>query len=329
MRFLLTLFCALVTTTLLALDQPEKARAIAAKVGNTVHGWWTDKEVWVSGTSLVARKDIDDVLPNQQSVLWWMVNGEQIESALRGNPLIAKADVQRCPNKWWGCFSIAIEEREPKFLLLVGSKGWLVGGDGGILTPLPAQRAQAILRGESPPEFMGKLVPLVEGPAAEEESPDLVKNRLGLAKRAIEILSEELPASGRGTESGDIQEVAPFIVERLSFRQKHDMRVRFREWPFVVTFGIPQSEGWEAVLRDQCARLRRLLDELGDAAMRAKEIDLAFDSVAVVRPSVLSKVPALPMEPVPVKDSGLGSKAGVTHGAGITRPAPEKPRRSH
>jgi hypothetical protein len=308
MRFLLTLFCTLVTLTLLALDQPESTKAFAARVSQSLDSFWRGKEIWVSGTSVVARKDIDALLPNDESVLSWLLSADKIEASLRSNPLIANASVERCPGKWWGCFSISIEEREPAFLLLVGSKGWLVGGDGGILTPLPQQRCQSILRGESPPEFMGKLVPVVEGAAYEEESPDLVKARLGVAKRAIDILAQELKtaalssslsvlgASKEAPGAAPAVGARPFEVERLSFRQKYDMRVRFRDWPFVVTFGLPQSENWESGLRDQCARLGRLLEELGASALQAKEIDLAFDSVAVVRPSLLAKEDSLPIK---------------------------------
>jgi len=306
----MTLFCFLVTLTLLAFDQPERAKGIAATVGNKVDGWWRDKELWVSGADLVSRKDIDGMLPLDKGVIWWLLNEEQIETTLRSNPLVAKAAVNRCPGKWWGCFSISVEERQPDFLVLVGSKAWLVGGDGGVLTPLPTQRAQSIARGEKPAEFMGRRVPIIEGLPAEEDSPDLLRGRLSQAKRSIEILADALaalpsavppsavppsavrPATPGTSAKSMSDEGADFQVERMSFRQRHDMAVRFRGQPYLVTFDVSQPDKWEAQLADQADRFVRLLEEIGERAAEVREIDLAFDSVAVVRPASALRPPA-------------------------------------
>jgi len=85
---------------------------------------------------------------------------------------------------------------------------------------------------------------------------------------------------------------AGFQVERMSFRQRHDMAVRFRGQPFLVTFNVSQQDKWEAQLADQADRLVRLLEEIGERAAEVREIDLAFDSVAVVRPSSALRPPA-------------------------------------
>jgi hypothetical protein len=267
MRFLITGLSILIVSSILALDQPERARAFVSAVAHRSDRLWNEKEVWISGVSFVNRQDLESLMPKEESVLSWTVNGERIESALRSHPLIKDATISPCAGSWWGCFSVSVVEREPRVVILVGERGWLIGDDGGVMTHLPAERSAAIARGAEIAEFSTGRVPVIDGIVQADESPDLVKARLSQVIQVIDSISGSLNLD----------------VDSVRVKKAGEMHVSFLGVPWSAVFDARLDDQWLSRIQDQTARLSALRTQHEGSLESAREIDLAFERVAVVR----------------------------------------------
>lgn len=283
MRFWFTLLCCLVVGTIVCLDQPQKAAQFFASAEQYGRKVWFEKEVWFSGTELVDRKDLEPLLPLQESVGWWLLYPERIEALLRAHPLVLDASIGRCTGQWWGCFTIRVTERHPKLVVMVGERAWVVGEDGGVLSPVPPHQAEAFRAGVEIAEFQGTEVPLVEGLLSEEESPDAVRARLAHAAQVVEVLSTSVGLK----------------VHKVVVEGGREARVSFRGVPWTATFESKGEQGWEQRLLDQANRLKVLKESLGVSSDHVRQIDLAFEKMAVVTSEPVTPDQSSPSQPLP------------------------------
>lgn len=288
MRALVTLCATVAVLSLLSLDQPERARAFQRYVSSALARSWYDKEIWISGTMRVDRRELERLLPQEESVLSWNLHLQQLGALLRAHPLVQDATVERCSDAWWGCFSIRVLEREPFLVAVVGKRGWVIGADGGVMTPLPgtwgveksteksvdSTRGAAgnppgdVLQLDPPPAHLaGRDLPVVEGLGDEHESPDALRVRFAQAIRVVRVLGDALQRE----------------VTRIRFEPGREMRVQFAATPWRVVFDISGDERWEERLQEQSARLVALIEQHPEQLENAEQVDLAFERIAVVR----------------------------------------------
>jgi hypothetical protein len=220
------------------------------------------KEVRIEGLRTISRTEIERSLPLTRSVGWWLVNETSIKARVAENPWVKSVDLEPCQGRWlpkFGCFTLTIEERTPRFIALVDDERWIIGADGALITPA---------KGDAPgmsDEMLRSLVPLY-GLASRVSSPERSQAQLDLAQRAITVLerSVELP------------------VESISFEGKGDISVDFDHVPFPVVFGSSSPEA-SSVIEDQGRRLKALLVQLKDRLVEIQKVDLAFSKVGVVK----------------------------------------------
>ncbi len=297
MRALLTLFSTLVVCTLLTLDQPARARALLDGGMNAATDFWFTKEIWISGTKLVDRHEIEALLPQKESVLSWMLHREQLSALLRGHPLVRDARVEGCDEQWWGCFRIQVTERDAFFIAVIGRRGWVIGEDGGVMTPLPgtwpsknelgvsaalarpvvakgqksalssSETSTSAVNSKNSSHLAGKDLTVVEGLGDEHESPDTLRIRFSQAVRVIQLLDSAL---NRG-------------VSELRFEPGREILARFADTSWSARFDIGGDEQWEDRLGDQAARLVALIEKYPERLIDATQVDLAFERIAVVR----------------------------------------------
>lgn len=237
-------------------------QSVEAKIESVVQ----DKEVRFKGLDVLSEAELKKLLPLELSTIWWNTNTAQIGGALRANPFVADARVAKCEKSeslQFGCFEISITERVPAFIALVDETPWLVGEDGGFLGPLPGKRNVKELVEELSPRI-GRLR-VLRGVSSFKNSPDTVKARFEYAKKAMEVIEAQ---TGYGIEWGELKENGEF-------------RVKLSQFDFNATFEFSEN-GWD-MLKDEAMRLKALLVEFGAKHAEIKEIDLAFDTLAVVK----------------------------------------------
>lgn len=219
------------------------------------------KDIRIEGLKVLPRAEVERVLPYDKSVLWWHINGTDIQSKVEENPWIDEASLESCPGgalRDWGCFVLSVKERSAKFIGLVDDERWIIDSNGAFIMP-----SGGPLYGLSP-ELAGKLV-VVEGLASRSSSPDVVKNQLALASGSIATLEKVV---GRGARS-------------LRFEDRGDFSVMFEGLPFPVVFaGASDSP---LPLSEQAERLVTLLGKLKDRFSEVAKVDLAFARVGVVK----------------------------------------------
>lgn len=261
MRILFTSLITACVALIQVLDNPGlvssslvTARARVTKLLNT-------KEVRISGLRLIARADIERVLPLQKSVGWWMLNSTSINARVAENPWVSKVDVESCPGTIlprFGCFVISVEERKPRFLAEVDSERWVIGDDGALIVPANATNLPLSI------DEVRRLVPLY-GLASRVQSPERSHAQLTLAQGAIPVLEKAVDRP----------------VRSLTFESRGDISVTFEQVPFPVVFGAPSDS--MTVLEDQGKRFRALMGQLRDRFSEIERVDLAFSKVGVVK----------------------------------------------
>ncbi len=224
------------------------------------------KELHFKGLDLITQAELEKLLPLEDSVVWWRANQTELVARLKSHPMVENVTVQSCKDGSalaFGCFEIAIKERAPAFIALVESKPWLVGEDGGFLGPLPESIDVRTLVNELEPRI-GRLR-VLKGVSTLNSSPDLTRARFEYAKRALDL----------------IEQVTEYGVEWGELRASGELSVKFLRFPFEATFAF-KDDSWD-VLRDECKRLKSLLVEFGPKVSEIKGIDLAYDTLAVVK----------------------------------------------
>lgn len=260
MRLRTVLLAALVLVSAGYIHLLGYTRDLESRAGAALHRAAFEKDLRLSGLTIIGAEELHALLPADRSVAWWHLHRRDVETALEKHPLVANASVARCGALQWGCFTVAVEERRPEFVTRLGDKAWLVGADGVFMgrAPLAAVDPAA-------PQAEGYAPVVLQGVDFGGSSPDLVRARLAAVRSAIRVLEE-----GTGQK-----------VRAASFVGANDLEVRFDGLPFSATFELPDKG--DDRLRDEAARFKRLYGELGEKHRLVKSIDLAFDRVAVVK----------------------------------------------
>ncbi len=258
-------------------DQPEHYAQVKKYISETIHHISYDKVVSIEGQKILSEEEVNKMLPMSETVLYWILNAPVISTQLRQSPLIQSADVQRCAFYTWSCFRVIVEERAPAFFAVVGSKGWVVGKDGGLIKPLAADKLSTYMQGGGVDENASRFValaaqlkiPVIAGLLAQDASPDLIKARFTHLRKAMDAIEGELGIPISYLELGGGQQI----------------KVRFFEKPFLAIFDVPPADIWDDQARqlvDRTKRLKKLLEEFGDKQDKIATVDLGFEKLAVV-----------------------------------------------
>ena len=234
-----------------------------AFISERAAAFWYAKAITFTGLEQIAEEDIQALLPEQSSVLWWRMNSAAITASLQEHPLVSEVRLDECERWSWGCFQLDIVERKPELLALVGDQVWLVGDDGAFIVPVPAGQVPHVLsriRGSDK-----RQPPLVKGLLHENPSPDKIKARLAYVTEALETIEQ---ASG-------------LTVEALELRSNGEMDVGFHGLRLTATFDAVENQSNRLSL--EASRLKRVLDEFEGKSELIDKVDLAFEKLAVIR----------------------------------------------
>jgi cell division septal protein FtsQ len=138
MRLLYTSLIAISVGVLQYIDNPAIFHRAWAAVTTAGSETVSQKEVRIEGLKVLPRAEVERVLPYDRSVLWWHVNGTDIQSKVAESPWIDEATVESCPGgalRSWGCFVLAVKERTPRFLGLVDNERWIIDSEGAFIMP--------------------------------------------------------------------------------------------------------------------------------------------------------------------------------------------------
>lgn len=262
MRFVLVSALVFVVLSGLGWLYPDLARQGYHEVASQTGKLLNEKEVRISGLSVLARADILRDLPLDRSVVWWQLNHHEIERALERNPLIEKVVVSRCEAVAVRCFDVSIAERQPAFIAALGDRVWLLGEDGGFITPIPRkqfdERGAHVLPGQRTPV-------LIDGLLSESSSPDIVKGRIQYVKSVIGAVESETNLS----------------VRWLGIRDNGETAIKFKGYDFDAIFDAGDRELGK--MREEARRLKTVLSQFSDRLSDVARVDLAFDKVAVAK----------------------------------------------
>jgi hypothetical protein len=262
MRALFTSLIASSVVLIHVLDNPGRLSNGLESAKQRAIAFLNTKEIRIDGLHAISRVEIERSLPLTRSVGWWMLNETSIKARVAENPWVKSVELVPCQGSWvpqFGCFTLTIEERKPRFIALVDEERWIIGSDGALITPA---------KGDAPgmsDEMLRSLVPLY-GLASRVSSPDKSQAQLQMAQKAITVLERSVALP----------------VESISFEGKGDISVDFDRLPFPVVFGSSSSES-AAVIEDQGRRLKALLVQLKDKLPEIQRVDLAFSKVGVVK----------------------------------------------
>lgn len=271
MRFVSSVSCALITIGILYLDNPLPLQRFVSRRADHMQRMLYDKKVQFTGLSLVAEEELNRLLPMQNSVPWWLLSRESVETILLRHSLVKKAELRTCDRfavTNWGCFVLDIEERRPAYAALIEDEVWILGQDGGLLFPVSREKFEK----ESLNEILSRhLARRVVGDQALKmlqiagSSPDLIHARLEYTRRAVEIIERH---------SG---------LEVALARCAHDgeIRARFEGYPFEVLFDYKVDA--PKTLTTESERLASLIKEFGARVQTIELIDLAYNKLAIVR----------------------------------------------
>ncbi len=284
MRFLLSslLGCALLTGYLV--DDPSRfSRAVDATGKFSSRMWNTavyGRDITLTGNVILKKQSISDLLPHQESNLWWRLNLGRIESALRASPLVEKVEVAPCSIISLRCYEIALTERKASFIAVVRdeSKAWIIGNDGAFIAPLTNKQFRAGALDVFGPDS-DSLV-LVRGLWGEKSSPDEVRARLVHIANAIATLKSGVKLK----------------VEQLTLKDNGEVDVRFQSLGFPVSFDLASDD-----FADKTERLSRVLAEFNGDYSRIEGVDFTFKKMAVLK-----------MKPEEAKPSAKGVDKSVT-----------------
>lgn len=259
MRALITALTTLGVGTLIFLDNPQGAADLYTSSSKRARSIWSDKEIRIAGLNLLARVEVERLLPVERSVLWWQLNRSQIEAKVAANTWVSNTKISSCSGgslgERWGCFLVTVEERQPLFTTDFKGDSWVIDRQGFFVAPL----VELLKR-----NFVGELVS-VRGVADGALEPGLVRAQLSAAAPLCDTLGKVV---GRG-------------VRDLEFLAQGDFAVRFKGLNFPVVFAAGKDAGVE--LEEQGTRFAALLKQISGRLGEVERIDLAFDRVGVVR----------------------------------------------
>lgn len=264
MRFVYSLLAVTAVLSGYFIYKPEQFEVTKKVVAQSYEDALIRKKISIEGVNVLRSDRIQEVLPNDRSILWWNLNRSTIEALLEKNPYIQNAEVRSCSTVLfdWGCFVVSIEERLPAYLSLYGNNAVLLGEDGATIRTVDAQNLEDTLRrllkptAQPPKVLVGLLTP--------GASTDVTEARFRYLKSSINT----------------IEDSATLRVERAELLQNGELSVRVSGKPFAVTFDDTSRDGER--LKDEVKRLEKLLVELRGREDQVEKVDLAFNKMAVV-----------------------------------------------
>lgn len=277
MRLFLTVLIACCVAALCIGDRPARYRAWREAVSSAMDRWLYQRELLINGLHVVDAAEVEKLLPEEHSNLWWVFSTALLQTELLSHPLIQQAEVHRCRALSFACFVIDIVERQAGFFLTMGNQGWLAGEDGGVIMPLSVREIEAYLNAppgaalEAVPAAKKRRIPVVRGLwQTGQASSDVVRSRFEEARRAIAVIEQ-----GAGRQ-----------VTYLELGAGPDLRARFAGLDLTATFEVSREDLWNSpspLLSERAERLKQLLDEVGDRSRDIASVDLGFEKIAVVR----------------------------------------------
>ncbi len=238
---------------------------VSSEFKGVFDSFWYQKVISVTGLKAIPEFEIIEKLPAERSVGWWNSNLDQIGADLQKDPRIKSATISRCSDRAMplDCFEVKIQEREPSFVTEFGGNTWLVGDDGGFIRPVSTSDKFQL------PKVIGM-----------RGSLQLVRNVCNRVALAI----------------ADIDKIVGRRLDSLLIDENGELKTTFDGIPFVATFSFSGFD--EITIADQARRLVALLEVKREQIATIKEVDLAFDKIAVVKyrdtPDLKDKVAAKP-----------------------------------
>lgn len=256
------------------LSVPRWAVASPSPEDHGASRWWQEARDSIHEflfSKRVAIKGMDDndesirrALPEDRSVAWWLLNRSTIGAQLSMLPQVESAAVTSCAGEWSArCFEVHIQERKPTIVALVEDHAWLVGRDGGFVKPLPNVRSFSDV--EEFVESANSGLIGVDGVSGLGGGLELIRGRLRYVTEVIETIEAELGLK----------------VRLVTLEKNGEARVIFEGRPYPVLFGFSGSDRSSIVL--EASRYKQLLSRLNQRDDVIKEVDLAFQKVAVIR----------------------------------------------
>jgi len=226
------------------------------------------KSVNITGLKLLSDADLKLEGYAERSNLWWLFNRAEIEQALRSNALIQEVNLSPCSLLSFSCFNLKIEERNPELLASMGKGIWLVGSDGGFISPIPGeesfnQKLKQLIQDKKIKSLNQNVI--VTGLLPNDASLNILKPRFEYVKNAI----------------GNIEAETALKVKKVQINDSGEMEVKFENFPFLAVFGVGQHSADR--LGKEVRRLTRILKEFKGREENLQRIDLAFDALAVVK----------------------------------------------
>ena len=233
---------------------PTFRRGVETTWANTKSSLY-DKEITFSGLVLINEEDLRKTLPLDDSVLSWILRNNRIEAELMTHPLVAKAVVSRCSSEAWNCFTIAVQEWQPRAIVQLKDTFWVVDQKGTFLTPVRSDHPRSLLE-----------LPLISGVDVAFSSPDFVKAKTGYAVDSIKIIEKESQKA----------------VERLVVDEGGELRVKFKGMDFTAIFGSDPELGVKT-FSEEVRRFKAMLKFLEGKESLIEELDFAYNSQCVVK----------------------------------------------
>jgi hypothetical protein len=233
------------------------------------------KEVRISGLSVLGPERVRKLLPLERSITWWHLNRETVLNTVREQPFIEQASIQRCSTKGsdledsgflsalvYGlrCFDLRVIERSPSLITELKGESWLVARGGALLMPIELSNDNLELLRDQ----FGTIA-ILAGLERANYSPDLLQHRLKYAEQALRLIRAE---SSQPIERAEMLENGELEVTLRGLA----LRARFEYSP-----DAPER------IKDEARRLKALLEHYKGREDSLKEVDLAFNNLAVVR----------------------------------------------
>lgn len=265
LRFFSVLISTLVCFGLIWFDRPATLQSLRQSARILVQDLLYRKTLFIEGQEIVTDAEIKAVLPTERTVPWWLFSRRKIRERLERLPYVAVARVSRCHSFSWSCFILKLEEHVPDFLALIDDQVWVVAADGSFIVPVSSRAEVDRIFSANARQIKGDPL-LVSGIFAHQASPEVVEARARYVRRAVSIIEEH---SGFDVRAVSILDNAELTVDFDSLQP----RARF-------DFGEVNLDR----LADEAVRFRKVIDELGPRTASIREIDLAFNRLAVVKP---------------------------------------------
>ena len=231
---------------------------IASDIKESAASFSNSKEINITGNLKVSKEKIIKSLPMERSVFWWLINQSKVEKEILNNTYIEGASVNICGYLKWGCFNISIKERIPSYIAILGDSPWLVGKDGGFITPLSDSKVQVDAND------LNNSV-MIKGILEKNYSPDILKAKLNFISESMKVIEQKLNNKVQGIE----------------VKSDSEFYIKFKNTDYIVIFNFANLK--TISIEDQAIRLKKILAQYKGRTEEIKQIDLAFDNMGVVQ----------------------------------------------